>query len=96
MSFINVSSVRDGWGCLNHVIYHAHNHVAWTQNLEYNHAIGTIYLSVDGASQSWKLLFFNLDFTEFVPIDKKTTLVKVMAWRRTGDNPLPDTITWVQ
>ena len=32
----------------------------------------------------------SLKFVPKVPIDNKSALVQVMAWRRTGDKPLPE------
>ena len=32
----------------------------------------------------------SLNFVPNGPIDNKSALVKVMAWRRTGDKPLPE------
>ena len=32
----------------------------------------------------------SLKFVPRSPIDKKAALVQVMAWRRTGDKPLPE------
>ena len=43
----------------------------------------------------WKFLYFNSNFTKFVPkgaIDNKPALVQVMAWRQTGDKPLPEPV----
>ena len=34
----------------------------------------------------------SLIFVPRSPIDNKPALVQVMAWRRTGDKPLPETI----
>ena len=39
------------------------------------------------------VLYFDLNFTEVCssgPIDNKATLVQDVAWRRTGDKPLPE------
>ena len=36
------------------------------------------------------LIRISLKFVPKRPIDKKTALVQVMAWRRTGDKPLPE------
>ena len=33
---------------------------------------------------------FSLNFIPRSPIDDKPALVEVMAWRRTGDKPLPE------
>ena len=35
-------------------------------------------------------IMISLKFVPRVPNDNKSTLVQVMAWRRTGDKPLPD------
>ena len=32
----------------------------------------------------------SLEFVPMSPIDNNPTLVQVMAWRRTGDKPLPE------
>ena len=52
------------------------------------------------ADDSFNLIFVNekvcvtirilLKFVPKSPIDKKSALVRVMAWRRTGDKPLPE------
>ena len=34
----------------------------------------------------------SLKFVPRNPIDKKAALVQVMAWRRTGDKPLPESV----
>ena len=34
----------------------------------------------------------SLKFVPRSPIDNKPALVQVMAWRRTGDKPLPETM----
>ena len=36
------------------------------------------------------LIRISLKFVPMVPIDNKPALVQVMAWRRTGDKPLPE------
>ena len=36
------------------------------------------------------LIKISLKFVPKVPIDNKSALVQVMAWRRTGDKPLPE------
>ena len=36
------------------------------------------------------LIKFSLMFVPRSPIDNKPALVQVMAWRRTGDKPLPE------
>ena len=44
----------------------------------------------------WKCLNSNYNFTEFVPkgpIDYNSALVQVVAWHRTGEKPLPESIT---
>ena len=38
------------------------------------------------------LIRISLKFVPDGPIDNKQTLVQVMAWRRTGDKPLPEPI----
>ena len=41
----------------------------------------------------WKFLYYIQMSLKFVPrcqIDNKSVLVQVMAWRRTGDKPLPE------
>ena len=43
----------------------------------------------------WKVLYFDLNLTEYIPkgpIDNNSALVQVMAWRRTGDKPLSESI----
>ena len=43
----------------------------------------------------WKCLIFNCNFTEVYPqgsIDYKSALVQVMAWHRTGEKPLPESM----
>ena len=43
--------------------------------------------------REWNVLYFDSDFTEFVPkgpIDNNPVLAQVMAWRRIGDKPLPE------
>ena len=42
--------------------------------------------------REWELLYFDPNFTELCPIDMKWACVQVMAWRRTGDKPLPETM----
>ena len=52
------------------------------------------------ADDNFKCIFLNkndsipirisLKFVPRSPIDNKTALVPVMAWRRTGDKPLPE------
>ena len=51
------------------------------------------------ADDNFNLIFFNEDVWISIeislnvpkgPIDKKSALVQVMAWRRTGDTPLPE------
>ena len=47
-----------------------------------------------------KILYFvwiSLKFAPMSPIDNTSTLVQVMAWRRTGDKPLPEpnNICWL-
>ena len=52
------------------------------------------------ADDNFKYIFLNendripirnsLKFVSRSPIDNKPALVKVMAWRRTGDKPLPE------
>ena len=42
---------------------------------------------------SWmKLLFILIEFVPKCSIDNKQALFQVMAWRRTGDKPLPEPI----
>ena len=60
------------------------------------------HLSLDKilADNIFKCIFFNenarisiqisLKFVPNGPIDNKPALVQVMAWRRTGDKPLPE------
>ena len=38
------------------------------------------------------LIRISLKFVPKGPIDNKSALVQVMAWRRTGDKPLPEPI----
>ena len=38
------------------------------------------------------LIQFSLKFVPKCAIDNKSALVQVMAWRRTGDKPLPETM----
>ena len=38
------------------------------------------------------LIQISLKFVPKGPIDNKSALVQVMAWRRTGDKPLPETM----
>ena len=44
----------------------------------------------------WKVLYFDSNLTEVFlkkgPINDKSAMVKVMAWRRTGDKPLPEPV----
>ena len=52
------------------------------------------------ADDNFKCIFFNEDdripirislkFVPMSPIDNKQALVQAMAWRRTGDKPLPE------
>ena len=45
------------------------------------------------AAFSWKIVYFESNFTEvfpLVPIANKSELVQVMAWHRTGDMTLPE------
>ena len=54
------------------------------------------------ADDNFKCIFFNendripirisLKFVPMSPIDNKPALVQVMAWWRTGDKPLPETM----
>ena len=54
------------------------------------------------ADDNFKCIFFNendrifirisLKFVPRSPIDTKPALVQVMAWRRTGDKPLPELV----
>ena len=49
--------------------------------------------------REWTFFIFWLKFTEVFPkdpIDNNQALVKIMAWRRIGDKPLPEPIlTWI-
>ena len=36
------------------------------------------------------MIFISLKFVLRSPIDNKPALVQVMAWRQTGDKPLPE------
>ena len=38
----------------------------------------------------WILIKISLKFIPKSPIDNKLALVRLMAWRRTGDKPLPE------
>ena len=38
-----------------------------------------------------KMIEFPFKFRQ-IPIDNKQALVQVMAWRRTGDKPLPEAL----
>ena len=40
----------------------------------------------------WISIQIALNFFPYGPIDTKSTLVQVMAWRQTGDKPLPETM----
>ena len=40
----------------------------------------------------WILISISLNCIRRSPIDNKLGLVQVMAWRRTGDKPLPETL----
>ena len=43
------------------------------------------------AGDNFECIFFNEnDFVSRNPIDNKPALIQVMAWRRTGDEPLPE------
>ena len=42
------------------------------------------------AFSSMKVLYFELNFNEYCPINNKSTLFQVMAWRRTGHKALPE------
>ena len=54
------------------------------------------------ADNNFKCIFFNendgipirisMKFVPRVPIDNRPALVQVMAWHRTGDKPLPETM----
>ena len=41
----------------------------------------------------WISFKISLNFVPESPIANKPTLVQVMAWRRTGDKPLPETMS---
>ena len=42
------------------------------------------------------LIWFSLQFVAMGPIGNKPALVKIMAWRGTGDKPLPESmLTWL-
>ena len=45
-----------------------------------------IFLNKNGVM----LILISLKFVPRSPIDNKPALVHVMAWRRTGDRPLPE------
>ena len=61
---------------------------------------GHFKMAVILADDNFKCIFLNendriliqipLKFVPRSPIDNKPTLVQVMAWRRTGDKPLPE------
>ena len=38
----------------------------------------------------WNLIYVSLKFVPTGSINNKSSLVHVMAWRRTGDKPLPE------
>ena len=49
------------------------------------------------ADDNFKCIFLNENnkISSRSPIDNKQALVQVMAWRRTGDKPLPESmLTW--
>ena len=62
--------------------------------------IACMYITVYFTDDIFKRLFMNkklcifirisLKFVSKGPIDNKSALVQVMAWRRTGDKPLPE------
>ena len=70
-----------------------------------SHSIALTHLPLDKmaailADDNFKCIFLNendgilirisLKFVPRSPIDNKPALVRVMAWRRTGDKPLPE------
>ena len=50
-------------------------------------------LTFSNALSLMKIFFISIQMSLFIPkgsIDKKSALVRVMAWCRTGDKPLPE------
>ena len=70
------------WGYVLNVLL---THLPWTKWLPFRRQHFQMHF------HEWKLLYFDSNFTEVVPKDpiiNKSALVQVMAWRRSGDKPL--------
>ena len=51
---------------------------------------GEIFKIIFVKENIWILIKISQKFVPRSPIDNKSTLVQVMAWRRTGDKPEPE------
>ena len=55
-------------------------------------AAGDIFTCIFSNKKSFILIHISLTFVPEVPIDRRSTLVKVMVWCPPGDKPLPDPV----
>ena len=54
------------------------------------HFADAIFRCIFVYEKFWILIKISLEFVPKGPIDNNSTLVQVMAWRQTGDKPLPE------
>ena len=84
-SFATIISSRDGL-----TLFGPARHQLISPGQNVRHFTDNIFKCIFLNGMICILIWISLQFVPTGPIDNKWTLVQVMAWRRTGDKPIPE------